>query len=335
MKQDRRRALRFIGLGLAGGALGSPIGQAMAQSSAQGGDYPSRVVRLVWPFSAGGTGDPLARGLADGLGKLWGKSVIVDNKPGAGGMIGADAVAKAQPDGHTLLLGLTSVVQTPLLYSKPLYDPVRDLTAITEVGNINQALVIHPGLPVRTVQELVAYARQLGKPLPYATVGLGSSSHLQMEKVARDFGIEVIHVPYKGESPMVTDLLGGQVQVGFTSTLTASKHAATGRLRPLAVGGVGRSPLLPQVPTMTECGSRNMERAGWFGLFAPTGTPRSIVDKVAADAGKVLADIGLRERMGESGILLKGTKPAEFTAQVRRDQTYWADLIKSADIRLD
>ncbi len=331
MKQDRRRALRYIGISLAGGALGSPIGQAMAQS----GDYPSRVVRLVWPFSPGGTGDPLTRGLAEGLARIWGKPVVVDNKPGAGGMIGADAVAKAQPDGHTLLLALTSVVQSPLLYSKPLYDPLRDLTPITEVGNINQALVVHPGLAARTAQELVAYARQLGKPLPYATVGLGSSSHLQMEKMAKDFGIEVVHVPYKGESPMVTDLLGGQVQVGFVSILTASKHVATGKLRPLAVGGAMRSPLLPEVPTMIEAGSRGMERGSWFGLFAPAGTARSIIKKVATDAGRVLADPGLRERMGQSGILLKGTGPADFGAQVRRDQAYWAELIRAADIRLD
>jgi len=332
MQQSRRRVLRHLGGGLAASALGGTLaGRAFAQP----GEFPSRVVRLVWPYSAGGSGDPVARGLAEGLGKLWGKAVVVDNKPGAGGMIGADAVAKAQPDGHTLLLSLTAVIQTPLLYSKPLYDPVRDLSAITEVGTIAQALVVHPSLQVNDVKGLVAYARNLGKPLPYGTVGLGSSSHLQMEVVAKDLGIEVLHVPYKGESPLVTDLLGGQIQVGLVSALSASRYAASGKLKPLAVGGMGRSPLLPQVPAMAEVGSTGMQRAGWFGLFAPTGTPRPIVDKIAGDAVKVLADAQLRERLLEMGIAVRSSNPAEFTGMVKREQVYWGDLIRNANIRLD
>ncbi len=333
MHEGRRRVLKQLGGGLAAGTLGSMVGTS---AFAQADDFPARVVRLVYPYSPGGTGDLAVRGVAEGLAKLWGKAVVVDNKPGAGGMIGVDTVAKAAPDGHTLLLGLTGVVQAPLLYSnKPLYDPVRDLAAITEVGTIAQCLVVHPSLPVNDVKGLVAYARNLGKPLPYGTVGLGSSSHLQMEVVAKDLGIEVLHVPYKGESPLMTDLLGNQIQVGLVSALTASKYAATGKVRPLAVGGTSRSPLLAQVPTMSEAGSRAMERAGWFGLFAPAGTPHPVVDKIASSASTVLGDAAFRQRMLEVGITPRSSNPADFTSRVKREQVYWGELIRSANIRLD
>ncbi|MGO4155275.1 Bug family tripartite tricarboxylate transporter substrate binding protein [Cupriavidus sp. YAF13] len=332
MQQARRRVLRLLAEGTAAATLtGVNIGTAAAQPSA----FPKRVVRLVWPYSAGGTGDQFARGLAEVLASTWGKAVIVDNRPGAGGMIAADMVAKAEPDGHTLLMALTSVVQTPLLYGKPPYNPVRDLAAVSELATIHQTLVVHPDLPVTSMKGLAEYAQKLGKPLPYGTVGLGSSSHLQMEVFGRNAKAALMHVPYKGEAPLMTDLLGGQVPVGLVAAVTARQHVRTGKLRPLAVGGAGRSPLLPDVPTFQEAGFSGMDRTGWFGMFAPAATPPSLVQRISADTNKALENPALRTRMLEAGILVKGSTPAAFSQVVQRDQVYWGELIRSADVRLD
>ncbi|EHP42065.1 twin-arginine translocation pathway signal protein [Cupriavidus basilensis OR16] len=324
--------MRQLAKGAAAATLtGLTTGTALAQPSA----FPRRVVRLVWPYSAGGTGDQFARALAEALAGIWGKAVVVDNRPGAGGMIAADMVVKAEPDGHTLLMALTSVVQTPLLYGKAPYNPVRDLAAISELATIHQTLVVHPDLPATSMKGLAEYARKLGKPLPYGTVGLGSSSHLQMEVFGRNAKVALTHVPYKGEAPLMTDLLGGQVQVGLVAAVTARQHVRTGKLRPLAVGGMNRSSLLPDVPTFQEAGFSGMARTGWFGIFAPAATPPALVQKISADVNKALESPALRARMLEAGILLKGSTPAAFSEVVRRDQVYWGELIRSADVRLD
>lgn len=298
-------------------------------------DFPRHVVRLVWPYSAGGTGDQFIRPLAEILSKTWGKSVIVDNRPGAGGMIGAESVIKAEPDGHTLLGSLTGVVQTPLLYGKEPYDPVNDLAAISELATIHQALVVSSDLPVNNMKELAEYAIKLGAPLPYGTVGLGSSSHLQMEVFGRNAKVPLMHVPYKGEAPLMTELLGGHIQVGLVAAITALQQVPTGKLRALAVGGTVRSPLLPDTPTFLESGFSGMERTGWFGMFAPPGTDAALVGKISADVNKALQDTVLRARMLEIGIVLKGTTPSAFAEVVKQDQVYWRELVQATGVRLD
>lgn len=333
MQQQRRKVLQQLGLGLAGAALGGVGLNARAQASVAG--YPTRPVRVVYPYQAGGTGDVVARQIAEGLAKAWGKPVIVDNRPGAGGMIGADMVAKAEPDGHTLLLTLTGMVQAPSLYSKATYNPVRDFAPISELGTSNLALVVQPSLGVSSVKQLVEYIGKQGKPLAYGSYGLGSSGHLYMEIFARNTKVALTHVPYKGEAPLINDLLGGQLPAGMIAAVSARQHAAAGKLRVLAVAGAARSPLLPDAPTFAEAGVRGLERQGWVGMFAPAATPRAIVEKVSADVNRTLANPDFRARMVDLGIVLKGSTPAAFADVVKAEQIYWAEAIRASDIRLD
>ncbi|QBY51265.1 tripartite tricarboxylate transporter substrate binding protein [Cupriavidus oxalaticus] len=331
MQQGRRRVLRQLGLGAAGAALAGTGWTARAQGAA----YPARTVRIVMPYAAGGTGDVVARAIADGLAKAWGKAVVVDNRPGAGGMIGADMVAKAEPDGYTLLFALTGLVQAPSLYTKATFNPVRDFAPISELATSHLALVVQPDVPAASIRQLVDYIRKLGKPLPYGSYGLGSSGHLYMEIFGRNAGVPLTHVPYKGEGPMLNDLLGGQLPAAMVAAVSARQHARTGKLKVIAVAGQARSPLLPDVPTFQEGGVPGLERQGWIGLFAPTGTPRAIVDKVSVDVNRVLTNADLRARMVDLGILLKGSSPAAFTDVVKQEQAYWAEAIRASDIRLD
>ncbi|WP_244223062.1 tripartite tricarboxylate transporter substrate binding protein [Cupriavidus lacunae] len=291
-------------------------------------------MRIVMPYVAGGAGDVVARVIADGLAKAWGKAVVVDNRPGAGGMIGADMVAKAEPDGYTLF-ALTGLVQAPLLYSKANYNAVRDFAPISELATSNLALVVQPGVPAANVKQLIDYIRKLGKPLPYGTYGLGSSGHLQMEIFGRNAKVDLIHVPYKGEGPLVNDLLGGQLPAGIVAAVTARNHAQTGKLKVLAVAGQARSPLLSDVPTFQEAGVPGLERQGWLGLFAPAATPRAVVDKVSADVNRVLANPELHARLVELGMVVKGSSPKAFAEVVKVEQTYWAEAIRASSIRLD
>jgi tripartite-type tricarboxylate transporter receptor subunit TctC len=333
MQQQRRKVLQQLGLGLAGAALGGVGLGARAQAAAAG--YPSRAVRVVYPYQAGGTGDVVARQIAESLARAWGKPVIVDNRPGAGGMIGADMVAKAEPDGHTLLLTLTGMVQAPSLYSKATYNPVRDFAPVSELGTSNLALVVQPSLGVSSVKQLIDYIGKQGKPLAYGSYGLGSSGHLYMEIFARNAKIALTHVPYKGEAPLINDLLGGQLPAGMIAAVSARQHAAAGKLRVLAVAGAARSPLVPDVPTFAEAGVRGLERQGWVGMFAPAATPRAIVEKVSADVNRTLANPDFRARMVDLGIVLKGSTPAAFAEVVKAEQAYWAEAIRASDIRLD
>ncbi|MGN5478289.1 Bug family tripartite tricarboxylate transporter substrate binding protein [Cupriavidus basilensis] len=333
MQQQRRRVLQQLGLGLAGAAFGGIGLNARAQASA--GGYPSRAVRVVYPYQAGGTGDVVARQIAEGLAKAWGKPVIVDNRPGAGGMIGADMVAKAEPDGHTLLLTLTGMVQAPSLYSKAPYNPVRDFAPISELATSNLALAVQPTLGVTTLKQLIDYIGKQGKPLAYGSYGLGSSGHLQMEIFGRNAKVALTHVPYKGEAPMISDLLGGQLPAGMIAAVSARQHAAAGKLRVLAVAGAARSPLLPDVPTFAEAGVRGLERQGWIGMFAPAATPSAIVEKVSADVNRTLTNPDFRTRMVDLGIVLKGSTPSAFAEVVKSEQAYWAEAIRASDIRLD
>ena len=297
---------------------------------AQTTGWPSRPVKLVWPFTAGGTGDPVARGLAEGLGKTWGVPVVVDNRPGAGGMIGTTSVAKAEPDGHTLLLHLTGVIQTPLLFNTPPYNPLTDLVAVTRVASLQSTLAVSRQLGVSSYAELLAFAKNKGK-LAYGTVGLGSGSHLQMEALGKELGQSLEHVAYKGEAQLVTDLVGGQIGVGHVSALTASKYKD--RITALVVTGDQRSPLLPNVPSLDELGSRAMRTKGWFGLFAPARTPSERVARISQDAGEVLREPKLRQTLADMGILVSPCSPAEFASQVQRDQRYWADLVTAVGIQ--
>ena len=317
MHTDRRTAL---------GLLGSAL---LPWSAAHASDRPTRPVKLVYPFTAGGTGDAVVRGVAEGLSKIWGVPVVVDNRPGAGGMIGTSAVAKAEPDGHTLLLTLAFLIQTPLLFNTPPYDALTDFAAISRVATYQSLMAVNRQLPVRTLSDLIAYAKQQGK-LPYGTAGIGSNSHLQMEKLAKELGIPVEHVAYKGEAQLITDLIGGQIGVGFITAISAFKFRD--RVQAIAVGGTQRSPLLPDVPTLVESGSQAMATSGWFGLLAPARTPPALIERVALDLRQVLDDARLRQQLADTGVITSPSSPQEFAQQMKQDQQYWAGLMQAAGI---
>ncbi|BDB27361.1 tripartite tricarboxylate transporter substrate binding protein [Cupriavidus sp. P-10] len=329
MDQDRRRALWQIGIGIAAGPFAPlGLGTAFAQDSA----YPSRPVRVVLPYAAGGSSDVAFRVLADGLSKAWGKPVIVDNRPGAGGMIGADVVAKSAPDGYTLLATLTNLVQAPVLFGKSPYNAEKDFVPIAELATLNLVWVVQKDLPVRDIKGLIEYAKKQGRPLPYGTYAVGGTGHLLMETFGREHKLPLVHVPYKGEAPLVNDLLGGQVQVGVIGPGNARQH--TGRLRAIAVSGVSRPPQLPDVPTFKEQGFGGMERQGWFGLFAPAGTSAAIVEKVSADVNRLMVP-ATRARVAETGYVLTGGTPAAFASTVKADDKFWREAIRASNISLE
>jgi tripartite-type tricarboxylate transporter receptor subunit TctC len=327
MKQSRRRVLQQLGLGLAA----APFGMGMRQAWAAQTDYPGRAVRVVVPFAAGGSSDVVMRVLSDGLSKAWGKPVIVDNRPGAAGMIGADAVAKAQPDGYTLLATLTNLVQAPVLFGKAPYNAQRDFVPVSEIATMNLVLVVQADLPVKDVKGLIDYIRKQGKPFPYGTYALGGTGHLLMEIFGKNAGVPLVHVPYKGEAPLVNDLLGGQVQAGIIGAGNARQ--LSGKLRAIAVTGTQRAPLLPDVPTFAQSGVTGLERQGWFGLFAPAGTPAPIVEKISTDLRKLMP--ASRARVAETGYVLTGSAPAEFAGVYKSDERFWTDTIKASGIRLE
>ncbi|MNS80102.1 Tripartite tricarboxylate transporter family receptor [compost metagenome] len=249
-------------------------------------------------------------------------------------MIGADAVAKAAPDGYTLLLTVSSVVQTPYMYAKPLFDPMRDLVPVTDICTTNMVLTAGATGP-RTLADVVRIAKQAPGKLAYATYGLGSGSHLYMEVFGSAAGISLIHAPYKGEAPIVNDLLGGQIALGTLSPMVVRQHLRGGKLTPLAVSGDARAPMLPDVPTFEELGYRGLSGPSWFGLFTTRGTPQPVVEKVAADVAAVLAAPDVRQRLADLGLNVKTSTPAAFAKLAKTDQAYWSEVIHKHNIRLD
>ncbi len=327
MQADRRNAMLRLGA-LALASLGA--GNARAQAG-----FPSRTVRIVVPYPAGGATDVLARAIADALGKVWQRAIVVENRPGASGMIGADAVARADPDGHTALLTITTLVQAPSLYARPPLDPVRDLAAVTELGTTNLVFAVHNSVLATTLTAFIALVRSKPRQFSYGSYGTGSSAHLYGEIFNEAAGLDMTHVSYKGEAPELNDLLGGQVPAAIISVMGAKPHVASGRLRALAVTGPARSPQLPDVPTFREAGIGGMDAMGWFGLLLPAATPRAIVDKYAADVNRVLAAPAVRQRMNDMGVVLTGSTPDAFAQTLRADYARWGKVIRTRNIRLE
>ncbi|WP_454736647.1 Bug family tripartite tricarboxylate transporter substrate binding protein [Cupriavidus necator] len=330
MQADRRKALHWLGAGsLAATATTLGLGRALAQST-----YPSRPVRLLVPYPPGGATDVLARSLADPLGKLWQRPVVVENRPGVGGMMGADAVAKATPDGYTLLLALPSLVQTPYMVAKPPFDPLRDLATISQLCTSHLVLAANGAMP-RTLPQVVELAKSRPEKYSYGTYGIGTGAHLYMQVFCKAAGAQLIHVPYKGEAPIANDLIGGQISMGTLSPMTVRQHARGGKIVPLAVTGNSRAPMLPDVPTFLELGYKGLDGPAWMGLFTTAGTPTAIIEKISADVETVMAAPEIRQRMADLGLIVKTSPPAAFAAVAKADQAYWGGVIKEYNIRLD
>ena len=321
--------LRMLYLTLTALALSAPL-------SATAQNFPSRAARIVVGFAPGGATDVTARLLAMELAKMWGQQVVVDNRPGASGMIGAELVAKAAPDGYTLLVSpQTSIVVAPLLIKKVPYDSVKDFATVAVVGSTPQLLVIHPSLPPKNFREFAAFVKANEKSLSYGSGGIGSTPHMAGELFNSSLGVRVTHVPYKGENPGVTDLLGGQIPYMFVNFPVAIGHVQGGKLRALAITSPQRSQLAPEFPTVAES-IPGFDTATWNGLYLPAATPREVITRIHGDVTKILASAELKDRMLKQGIDQSTLNtPEKHAAFVKAEFARWGKVIKEAGIKAE
>jgi tripartite-type tricarboxylate transporter receptor subunit TctC len=315
-------------------AAGALVAMVAATTWAQ--SYPTKPIRLVVPFPAGGTTDILARAAAQKLTESLGQTVVVDNRPGAGGNIGAELVAKSAPDGYTLLMGTVGThAINPSLYAKMPYDHVRDFAPVILVAGVPNVLVVNPSLPVNSVQELIAYAKANPGKLNFASSGNGTSIHLSGELFKSMTGLQITHIPYKGSAPALQDLAGGQVQLMFDNLPSSLALIKAGRLKALAVTSLERAPALPDVPTINESGLPGFEASSWFGLLAPAGTPQPIIAKLNAEVAKWLASPEAREKLLAQGANAAGGTPEDFVKHIAAETTKWQKVVKDSDAKID
>ena len=298
-------------------------------------DYPNRPIKVVVPFSPGGAVDGPMRAIAQELGKRLNQQVIIENKPGAGATIGSEMVAKAAPDGYTLLLASQTNAISATLYTKLSFHPIEDFAPVSLLGREPGVLVVNPALPVQSVAELVAYAKQRPGQVNYASSGNGSGQHLFMAMFASMAGIQLTHVPYRGSGQATTDLLGGTVPMSMPGTAGMVAHIKAGKLRPLATTGVTRSPQLPDVPTLAESGLAGYSAYVWMGLLAPKGTPPVIVERLHRELKASLAAPEVKAFFNEAGVEIVGSTAAEFDAYFREERDRWARVVKETGAKID
>jgi tripartite-type tricarboxylate transporter receptor subunit TctC len=332
MKQAHAFNRRGFALALAATvAVGSfAAGPAAAQA------YPAKPITIVVPFAAGGTTDILARVVGDALKKELGQPVVIDNRAGAGGNIGGALAAKAAADGYTLFMGTVGThAINAALYKKMPFDPVKDFAPLTRVAMVPNLLVANPARPYKNVKELIAYAKANPGKVTFGSSGNGSSIHLSGELFNALAKVEMIHVPYKGSAPAVTDLIGGQIDIMFDNMPSAIQHVRNGRLKALAVTTAKRSPELPDVPTVAEAGVPGYEATSWFGMFAPANTPAPIVTRLNTALVKVLADPEVKKKLAEQGAEPYGEKPEQFAEFIRKESAKWGQVVKAAGATVD
>lgn len=306
---------------------------AAAPFAATAQSYPVKPIRIVAPFPPSGGTDLFARALAQKLGAVFGQQVIVDNRSGAGGMIGSDMVARAAPDGYTLLVTSSSSHSiAPHLTRKPPYDPLRDFAPVIAIASAPNLLVVHPSLPVRSVKDLIDLAKARPGSINYASNGSGTLSHLTGELFKLQTGTNLVHIPYKGGPPAVIDLVAGQVSVLFTAIPTAVTQVRAGRLRAVAVTGLKRVDPVKDVPTVAET-LPGFESSQWWGMFAPPGTPVEIVERLNGEVARMLVDADVKARFANEGAEASGGSPREFAAYMKADYEKWARVVKEAGIR--
>ncbi|HZN27289.1 MAG TPA: tripartite tricarboxylate transporter substrate binding protein [Burkholderiales bacterium] len=296
--------------------------------------YPNKHIRLISPYAPGGGNSLMARLVGERLTESWGRQVIVDNRPGGNTIIGTAAAAKATPDGYTMLLAGSSHVIVPLAIDTP-YHPIRDFAAIGTIAKYEQILVVNPSLPAKTLQEFIALAKSRPGQLNYVTFGSGSSSHLAMELLSLTTGIRMQHIPHKGTGPALTDVIGGHADAFLSTPSAAIPHIRSGRLRALAVSGQARSPAVPDVPSFSEAGLPGFEVRSWYGLVAPAGTPKPIVEKVSGELARIIATPDMRDKLSTQGVEPYANSAEGFTALLKSDMAKWAKVIKAANIKLE
>jgi tripartite-type tricarboxylate transporter receptor subunit TctC len=333
---QRRQVLAVAALALAAAWPAAPAAaQASAPGSAQAAAYPSKPIRLVVPFPAGGGTDMLARALGEGLAKELGQTVIVDNKAGAGTVIGNDAVAKSPADGHTLLINTSAFAIAPSLHPRMPYAAETAFAAATLLGRAPSVAVVRPDSPLASGAAFLAHARANPGKLTYGSAGNGTSTHLAAELLKVSHRIFVTHVPYRGASPVITDLMGGQIDLAFATLPSVAPFIASGKLRPLAVTSARRSPLLPAVPTFAELGVRGYDAELWYGLWAPAGVPEAVLKKLHAASGRVASGEELRRRAQSEGLVLSLEPPAQAQAIVTADIARWKKVVEAQAIKAD
>jgi tripartite-type tricarboxylate transporter receptor subunit TctC len=313
------------------GALGlaaAPAVQAQA--------WPSKPIRLVVPFPPGGSTDVLARRLAERMSPSLGQTVLVENRPGAGGTTGADFVSKSAPDGHTLLMGVTgsNAIAASLFPNLP-YDPVAGFAPVSRVVSAPLVVTVNPGLPIRNLAEYIAAAKAGPGSITYATPGNGTSMHLTGVMFSLASGVELTHVPYRGSAQATTDLIAGLVKSSFADVLVVVPHLRAGSVRGLAVTGAERHPLLPELPTVAEAGLPGFLAESWQGVFAPPGTPRAVLARLHAEVAKAMQAPEIREAFAQQGFRVEATEPADFAVFVKAEVAKWGDVVKRGGVRLD
>jgi len=300
------------------------------------GGYPTHPVRIIVPLAPGGNVDIVARSLAQQLSDNMGQQIIVENRPGASSLVGTQLAAKSPPDGYTLLAIANTFAMVPSIVSNPGYDPLRDFAAISLTCLVPQVLVVNPALPVKSVKELIALAKARPGQLTYATSGAGGTGHMATELFSRQVGVKMLHVPYKGNAQAIIDVIGGQVMLMFDQVSTSDPYIKSGKLRPLAVSSLKRSPLFPNLPTIDEAGVPGFEDITFNGLVAPAGTPRELLVRVNQEVAKVVSIPALRNRFIERGVELKASaSPEEFTAYIKAEVDKKSKLAREAGIRLE
>lgn len=321
-----RNILRLLLCGL----LASIAADVFAQT------YPTHSIRLIVPFPAGGTTDILARAVAQRLTETLGQAVVVDNRPGAGGNIGSDIVAKSAPDGYTLVMGTVGThAINPSLYAKMPYDHVKDFVPVVLVAGVPNVLEVNPSLPVHTVADLIKLAKEKPGTINFASSGSGTSIHLSGELFKTMAGVDMTHVPYKGSAPAITDLIGGQVQVMFDNLPSSLAQIKAGKLRAIAVTSLKRAPALPDVPTISESGLPGFEASSWFGILAPAGTPPAVIARINHEVNQWLQSADAREKLLAQGAEAAGGTPDKFASHIRVESEKWAKVVKASGAKAD
>jgi tripartite-type tricarboxylate transporter receptor subunit TctC len=305
-----------------------PCAPALAQNAA----YPSRPIKLIVPYPAAGATDSLARSIGQKLGEAWGQPVIVENKPGAAGTIGNNLVAKAPADGYTVLVGITALIQQPPMMENLPYDPLKDFAPVTMIARSPSMLVVPLDSPAKTLKDFVALVKANPGKYNFGSYGAGTSSHIQGALFNQQAGVDLVHVPFQGAAPLVTNLIGGQLSAAFVDSASARPHLA--RMRVLAVTGTQRLPALPDVPTFAELGYKSFEPYGWFGMLVPAATPAPIVQKLSDEVNRILKLPDIVARIEALGLWTAGNKPAEFAKTMRDDGAIYARIVKDANIRI-
>lgn len=328
MTTFRRQTLRaLLGVTLMTGLV---TGNASAQEAA----YPSKPVRIIVPYAPGGASDALARTVGQKLSEVWGQPVIVENKAGAGGHIGAELAAKSQPDGYTLLLAAAGFMAvSPSMYKTLPYDTLRDFQPLSLLVKAPLLMVVNASVPAKTLGEFIELAKSKPGKLTIGNGGTGTAQHLGSEYFTNTAGIEVVHVPYKGSAPATVDLLAGVVDAQLDNFVTLIPHLKSGKLRPLAVSSLQRVPILKDVPTMSESGLKNFETGTWYGIVGPAGMPAAIIERINRELVKILDQPDIQTKLIEQGLQPAPTTPTEYAALIRSDMARYAEIIKSAGIQ--